>query len=115
MELPLINFYRFVVNIMRCILPFFFFPRFGEVQGFWFSCCWACFIQLHSDQGAQGYLCPCSLPFWRGSCNMKNKEAYAFKEKNKKTCIKDWVLKLDIEEMSFQCLVATLQTSHKDR
>lgn len=46
---------------------------------------------------------------------MKNKEAYAFKEKNKKTCIKDWVLKLDIEEMSFQCLVATLQTSHKDR
>lgn len=78
MELLLMNFYRFVVNIMRCILPLFF-PRFGEVQGFWLSCCWACFIQLHSDQGAQGYLCPCSLPFWRGSCNMKNKEAYAFK------------------------------------
>lgn len=36
MELPLINFYRFVVNIMRCILPFFFFQGLGKFKDFGF-------------------------------------------------------------------------------
>lgn len=79
------------------LYPCFFFQGFGKFNDFNFPVLLlGTFYAFTFNSESMGCLSPCVLPFWRGSCNTKNKENCAFKEKMHLHYIKDELLKLNI-------------------